>query len=327
MKQLLRNSLKKVHRAGCIAKEYCFDCIQYIKYNYDGLQPTSREALRGKILRQAHVLEKGMSLPSPRAQFGVKKAMDLATFISEYVSKYSEEDSVITNSLGVLSSYLEFHRERGFVPEDVQCEYDNLSKDFSSLIPSCGIKHTSKHDLLSETHAEFPIFFQSRHSLRQFSCEPVLRSEIEAAVALAMHSPSACNRQSSHVYFYEDASKNRSIGSYIAGNTGFEDEPSCYLVITSSMASFHDAFERNQTYVDAGIFAMGLALALHYYGIGSCVLQNGERQSKNRELREICSEIPDDERIVLFIAAGHYRDTVSYAVSKRLDLGEVLSIN
>lgn len=62
----------------------------------------------------------------------------------------------------------------------------------------------------------------------------------------------------------------------IAGNTGFDGEVQNYIVVTSDMSAFYDPFERNQVYVDGGIFTMALVEALHYYGIASCILQNGE---------------------------------------------------
>ena len=50
----------------------------------------------------------------------------------------------------------------------------------------------------------------------------------------------------------------------IAGNTGFDGEVQNYIVVTSDMSAFYDPFERNQVYVDGGIFTMALVEALHY---------------------------------------------------------------
>ena len=51
-----------------------------------------------------------------------------------------------------------------------------------------------------------------------------------------------------------------------------------YLVITGDRMAFSDSYERNQYIIDASLFAMNLVLALHYYGIGSCILQSSERE-------------------------------------------------
>ena len=88
--------------------------------------------------------------------------------------------------------------------------------------------------------------------------------------------PSACNRQSCKVYFYKDKNVNEEFRNIISGNTGFDWEVQNYIAVTSNISAFYDPFERNQVYVYSGIFIMDLVEALRYYGIASCILQNGE---------------------------------------------------
>ena len=78
--------------------------------------------------------------------------------------------------------------------------------------------------------------------------------------------------------------------------------------------------------VDGGIFTMALVEALHYYGIASCILQNGEYKERNLKFKEICKNIPENEKIILFIAIGYYKDNFTYAVSHRKNLEDVLII-
>ena len=49
-----------------------------------------------KILRQANVLEKGMSLKRPKNGFGVKKALELLEYIADY-----EENALTLNPIKV----------------------------------------------------------------------------------------------------------------------------------------------------------------------------------------------------------------------------------
>lgn len=39
--------------------------------------------------------------------------------------------------------------------------------------------------------------------------------------------------------------------------------------------------------------------------------------SDMKSTRVICGNIPDNEKIILFIAVGHYPDTVTFAASRR----------
>lgn len=327
----IMSEMKKVKcqykKVRSIKKEYKHDCNEYIKYNYNNPDIKTKNALEAKILRQAHIIEKGMSLSYPRPGFGVEKAKKLLIYISEYVSNGFpiSESIAVQNSIGVIKSYIEYHKKKGFVPDEVIRLFNNLDFKISDN-RNYGINYTTKSEIDNAVHSEFPEFFSSRHSIRQFADKNIVIEDLEKAVMLAMKAPSACNRQSCKVYFYQDKLKNDRIGELIAGNTGFDNEVKNYLVVTSDISAFYDEFERNQIYVDAGIFTMALTQSLHYYGIASCILQNGEFSDKDRKLRNICGNIPKNEKIVLFLAIGYYKDEFAYAISNRKNLSDILKI-
>lgn len=309
-----------------IIVEYCFDCKDYLKFNYNRHGLHSKNALEAKILRQAHVIEKGMSLSHPRYGFGLDKAKTLLNYIREFeLHGYKINDSVaVKNSLKVVGAYIDFQLKRDFNPSEVIAEYNKLSENENT--ERYGIVKTTLEAQQKEANSNFEIFFKSRHSVRQFKDIPIKIEDLKKAVNLAMYCPSACNRQSCKVYFYHDKNINEKLSELIAGNTGFEKEAANYLVVTSDISAFYDDFERNQMYVDGGIFALALAEALHYYGIANCILQNGEFHKKNKKFHEICRNIPENEKIILFIAIGYYKDEYSYASSHRKILDDVLKI-
>ena len=45
-----------------------------------------------------------------------------------------------------------------------------------------------------------------------------------------------------------------------------------------------------------------------------------------KQLRKVCSNIPQSEKIIMFIAIGYYKEEITYAVSNRKDVDEVLKI-
>lgn len=324
---LLKEYKRKFNQYIVIKKAYKNDFKQYFKWQYNNPDVKTKNAFEAKILRQAHILEKGMSLSHPREKFGVQKAEELIALIDNFISLgfKIKKSAPVTNALGVLCSYLEFHKARGFEPESVIRGFEKYKSCLADVNEN-GIVKMTKEILMDETKKEFPEFFKSRHSIRQFSDRKVDVEDIKKAVGLAMKAPSACNRQSVKTYFYTDENVNAKLGKLIAGNTGFEGEVSNYLIVTSDMSAFYDSFERNQTYVDGGIFAMALVQALHYYGIASCILQNGETKAKDTMFRNVCGNIPENEKIVLFIAIGYYKDEFSYAISHRKSLDDVLKI-
>lgn len=328
LKQMIKGYKKVVEMNWAIRKSYHDDCSEFLKWQYNNPNLKTKDAYEARILRQAHILEKGMSLSKPKKGFGVKKALELLEFIVEYQTNgyHIAESQAVINSLGVLSTYVEFHKKRGFLPSEVENELEKYSKFIPKDREKYGVIETSFENIQQLAQGNFRDFFCSRHSIRQFSEEPVTDDEINKAVSLAMHAPSACNRQSVKVYFYRNEEINKDLGNLIAGNTGFEKDASKYVVVTSDISAFYESFERNQMYVDGGIFALALAEAFHYYGIASCILQNGESTEKNMELRKVCKNIPQNEKIILFLAIGHYPKHFTYASSHRKKLQDVLIV-
>ena len=328
LKQKIKEYKKTIEMNWIIRKSYSNDCDEFLKWQYNNPGIKTKNAYEAKILRQAHVLEKGMSLRKPKSGFGVKKALELLEYIAEYEDcGFSiKESQAVLNSLGVLCAYVEFHENRGFSPNEVKTKL----KKYNDFIPRTGEKfgvvECDRETMRQHAQGNFQEFFCSRHSVRQFSEEPVTEDEIRKAVSLAMHAPSACNRQSVKAYFYRDEETNHKLSNLIAGNTGFEKDASKYIVITSDISAFYEAFERNQMYVDGGIFALALAEAFHYYGIASCILQNGESAEKNAKFHDVCRNIPANEKIILFLAIGHYPKQFTYASSHRKKLQDVLII-
>ncbi len=312
-----------------LAAEYKNDYKTYQKWNYDNPKVKTKNAFEAKILRQAHILEKGMSLSLPKDEFGVKKALLLLDYIDEFKKNgYAIETSKpVLNSIGVINAYLNFHAARNFVPMSVQERFEQFKSYLDESRGIYGIDSISRDGLQKQIEGAFPDFFLSRHSVRQFSSRKIDMADVKKAVALAMRAPSACNRQSWKVYIYNEEKINRELGGLIAGNPGFENEVRNYLVVTGDVSAFYGVSERNQVYVDGGIFTMALVESLHYYGIASCILQNGEHKKKDIEFRKVCGNIPENEKIILFIAIGYYKeDTVTYATSHRKNLEDVLQI-
>ena len=105
------------------------DCQKYLLWQYNNPALNSKNAFEAKILRHAHILEKGMSLSAPKPKFGVQKALELLDFIDEYVESGYDitKSTAILNSLAVLNEYLLFHKEHGFSPNEVVSRFEKYS--------------------------------------------------------------------------------------------------------------------------------------------------------------------------------------------------------
>ena len=111
-------------------KEYRSDYNEYKQWQYNNPKMKTQNAIEAKILRQTHVIEKGMSLSHPKEKFGVQKATELLAFIDEFVGYgYKIEESIsVLNAIGVLNAYLEYQEKHKFKPKSVLKKFKKYSK-------------------------------------------------------------------------------------------------------------------------------------------------------------------------------------------------------
>ena len=168
-------------------------------------------------------------------------------------------------------------------------------------------------------------FFARRHSIRQFSAEPVAAVLVAQAVAMAQKTPSVCNRESGMVHAaFEPGIKERLLALQ-NGNRGFGDQAGCVLVVTSRLDTFLSVGERYQGWIDGGMFAMSLVYALHSLGLGSCCLNWSVEPEADIALRRV-GGIPDDQLVIMLLAVGHLPERLRVAQSPRRPLDDVLKI-
>lgn len=164
-------------------------------------------------------------------------------------------------------------------------------------------------------------FFLSRHSVRNFSDRPVADEDLQRAVTLAMSAPSVCNRQSWRVRFLRDdaALKARKFQN---GNGGFGDIP-VVAVVTTDLYRFCGPGERNQAWIDGGLFAMNLVMALHSIGIDSCMLNMSLTNDRIARARAAIG-IPEHEAVIMMVAIGYGEEGHRRARSPRRALDTVI---
>ena len=109
------------------------------------------------------------------------------------------------------------------------------------------------------------------------------------------------------------------------GNSGMENIQSV-LVVCSTLTSFFDSNERNQPYIDGGIYLMSLLNSLHYKNIASCTLNWAVNKSQDNKLRKLLNI--DNSRVVIsFIGIGSYnKEEIKVASSYRKPLKNILKI-
>ena len=164
----------------------------------------------------------------------------------------------------------------------------------------------------------------ARRSVRNYGPKSVPQKTIEAAVRVAQESPSACNRQPCRVRVVESEERRIELLSFQNGNRGFGHQCPQIMIISADERAFFDASERHEPYIDGGLFAMSLLLALRAQGVASCCLNWCVTPQVDKEVHRRFG-IPDAERIVMLMAIGYPETDVDVPRSPKRKLEDVLS--
>lgn len=299
------------------------DAHRYVRANHFRRVHHDRSFLRAEITKTYHSLEKGLSLASPRPDFGEGLAIRLARLIDDYLALHGD-DAFIRTPIAAVGEYLDFKARHG-------SEMPMLSTFAArwgegGLIDDRdvgGVVATSADEIRAASGQPFEQFLLARHSIRHFADRPVDPALLTEAGRLAQLCPSACNRQGARVYFSTERDKVQQILSLQGGNRGFGHTAPAVMVVTGRMAAFSGPEERSQALVDGSLFAMTLVYAAHSFGLGTCMLAWCVPPATERKLAEVVG-LDEGDRVVMLIAVGHLPETLSVPVSRRYATGEAV---
>ena len=215
-----------------------------------------------------------------------------------------------------LEAYRAFNANHDVTNAELNAFLDTLNPDDGTG----GTKPVTRAEIEAITQDVGHDFFWSRHSVRQYADTPVPMDMIRQAVDMARKTPTVCNRQGPRVHVFEDAQQAL---NWQPGNKGFGHLASRGLIVTADLQAFSGNGERNQPFVDGGMFAMSLLYALHALGLGACPLAWSMRPSDDRAMRTALG-IPDSEAVIMMISVGHLPETLQVAKSHRMPLEHIL---
>ena len=303
-----------------IALTYFSETFHYlrrlIRFNASSHPEKDKEKRRYLILREAHTLEKALSLRNPRKGFGAAKAEHLILSLVSYRRDYGAQDGFLAYPCSVIAVYLSYSRASGTDVSALEAAFREL--DGVVLEEIAGVMELPSDEIRRAASGNFGQVLESRHSIRAYSPEMVDRQLLIKALEMAAHTPSACNRQAwkTHVFEGEKVSE---LLHWQGGCSGFENEIHTAVLVCADMRGFL-YYEPFQQYVDGGMYAMNLVNAFHSLGLGTIPLSCGFVHSKLAELRRY--GIPEEESPIVIIGVGNLEDTVKVAVSTRKSILE-----
>lgn len=282
---------------------------------------TAKKFVGGTVtstLLVAHALEKGMGIQNVKKGYGIEKAKNLCELLQELKAAGRENEYAYQEGLAVLWAYIRFQESTGVDVGEIRGQAEKLG---SSNISNAGYKVFTKEELTNGTDIDFGAFLGSKHSVRKMTEQEITREEMETAVRYAGRAPSACNRQPSKVYYSLDHEKNKALAALVPGNKGFSEDIPYYCVVTADRTLF-GSNEMFQWFVNGGIFVGYFVLALHSFGIGSCVFQWPAFNDQEQNLRDLI-HAGEREAIIAIVGYGKYPDEAKCICAERKPIEDV----
>lgn len=304
------------------------DNDRFVNFYAPGAAARGISSARARLMFHSHAIEKGLSRSDFRPGFGKIAVPSLAREMNGWIAAGRKaDDPFFRIAASVMQAYFDRHSR-------VRADVSEFRKLFNAAILDLIAKADDRQggvvtaDAVREARIEanqdrrFLDVVYGRRSVREFTAKPVRDEEIRAAVQIAMQAPSVCNRQAARVHQFEDSAVIQAALDLQGGFSGYKMPPRL-LLVTCDLASFLFAAERNQAFIDGGLFMMTLLLGLEQMGIGSCCLNTAMSAEREAAIRKIL-KVPESEVFIAFVAAGHFDPKILTPQSKRMAVDEVL---
>jgi nitroreductase len=315
---------RQMHNIKIMQKAFNYDFNRYIEYSRTRGNNTSGKMI-SEIITIYHVIEKGLTMPEPRLGFGKERIVQLCNLCNKHIEKYGINEEQLKHAIQVILEYEDFHHNKEFkLNEAVIKPIKELKERVISITPSSQ-QIITKKEFFNFSQAGFLKFSNSRSSVRNFSPGSIKTEIMLEVLEIARNTPSACNRQSWRTYLITDKNQILKILEVQGGNRGFGHLVNNLVIVTGELGVFSGITERNQVYIDGGIYAMNLLYALHYKEIGACILNCSHLPEEDIVLRELC-KIKDSEVFIVMVACGIPPDSFMFTNSFRYPINKTNTI-
>jgi nitroreductase len=311
------------------AAYYWYDAGRCWRYMIWRPTENARWALSSELLFQYHKLEKGLVMPGKPRLFGTDPVRATMALMRRWeAAGFPASDPIYCGAYATVACYLAGLKSRGLAKESPAL--DQMERFLSerqqavvSKLMVTPVPLATPESGKGGAWEAFEALSVARRSVRDFSPEAVPKELVERAVGVAALSPSACNRQPNKVIFIEGREDIDRALSFQNGNRGFGHKVPLLAVLVVDCTGYFDGSERNQAYVDGGLFGMSLMFALRALGLGSCSLNWCVTPATDRAFRGL-GHIKGCETVMMMLAIGYPPEGVTVPLSPRRHPDEVI---
>lgn len=315
VKQYLRPLLERLR----LLRNSIFDFHAYNQFATIGGKLNNPSNVRYSLLFHAHSLEKGLSHQNFRPNFGNNALSALVNDISAAQRMgISSKSMEFQNAVAVLRDYKRVHHQR-----KLETPYFDkiVSQNLLSTEEAPQWDYTVSDESIDTDDTSYKGLVKRRHSTRDFADEQLDMTRVKEAVELAINTPSVCNRQPWQVTTTQNKELIAQLLKIQGGFTGYKLPPALALV-TTDLRAFRDSGERNEAYVDGGLFLMNFLLALTDQEIATCTLNTMAGSEKIKKIRKIL-DLPESHILIAFVALGNFPERYGRTRSEHKALKDV----
>jgi nitroreductase len=284
-----------------------------------------------QLLFQFHKIEKGLCMPGEYRIFAVNPVKDTVSAVRDWDKNgFPKNDPILIGALHSLASYRnrieKYHLDtEGEILPLVEETLNNRDEEIEVEQYATPIEIGTGEIEEAKCFEQIAKLYRVRRSYRDYADKEVEEQAVKSAVQLAQLSPSACNRQPCRVYEIRSAKLRQQLLSYQNGNRGFGHKIPLLLVVTSDMRNFFDASERNEPYIDGGLFSMSLIVALQAQGLITCCLNLCVSPKTDKAIHGLL-ELDNSERLLMYIAVGYPKEKNLVPRSIRRNVEDILKV-
>lgn len=311
--------LKRFAQAGRLAVHTTRDGVRFWHHAALSTFDCGQGQLEARIMYNVHALEKGLAQSTDWQPGRGRKALgDLNDALVLYRHHgFDEASFAFIEGLSVIQRYREQHVDHqdaiAFLPQIVDPAF--FAPPDPAQYGAAGTKVIRRADKISNSERTFYELCQARSSVREFSGLAVDPARVMRALEHAEKTPSVCNRQGWRVYWTEDKELASRVLAYQRGFRG-PLMPEVLLTVTVSDNTFVSPVERNQGFIDGGLYAMSVLYGLEAEGLAAVAL-NACLYSTARTAVYRLLEIDRSEEIIMFIAIGDHPEESVVPISDR----------
>ncbi len=273
-----------------------------------------------------HAIEKGLSFKKTQNGFGKQKVLNLLKQTDNHL-KQNGKDSLGLAALGVLNQYV--HHPELMEDNFFADQFHLLTEKYQAgpQLLTGGTKPITRETISSDLgYSQLYNFVSKRHSVRDFSNEEVTEEQILQAVKFAQTAPSVCNRQTARVHTFSKDYFLDIINAQL-GDQGWVRNANKLFIVTTDLNYFGGTFERNQAFIEGGLFSMQFVMGLHAQKIATCCKMYIRSPLTDKQIYK-ATGIQKNEIPIMLILAGHYmKETIKVPYSFRFPVRDIVNFH